>query len=422
MDIKRYLRDKHFLLGSTALVVLAALLRLETLAKKHLWYDEIYTFDFARKSESFLQAWSSALVDGWEHPPLHYALSYFMLQISESAWALRFPSAIAGIGTVLLISCIAGLLRGRVSAIVALALSTFSLYHINYSQDGRPYALMVFFLCAEFLSLLLYFRYKKAFLLLIFVFTTLGAIYSHHLALLPQASIGLVILLGMIHRFKTSESADIFLKQWFIPLFISGLLILLIYLPQLQNFLLFAQSGKLDSIHALSLNKDTLLHLIARWGAGDNYLIVTIYACCLSIGMWKIVQRKQIFELGVIFWLLAAPLTFTLLPFSKFFDIRFMMASLPAFWLLVALGLDDVYQFLYKRTKQGASFVLTILLILCILPNVMSYFSFRKMEERCSNFFYQKELLNKYDGLCRKHIILNSLNSENSFLLRKIES
>ena len=84
-----------------ALIVLAAALRLPTLGAQSLWYDEAFTA--VHVFHPSLSATLSAMVHTENSPPLWYLLEWVDVRVlGDGAFALRLPSALAGIATVLL--------------------------------------------------------------------------------------------------------------------------------------------------------------------------------------------------------------------------------------------------------------------------------------------------------------------------------
>ena len=126
-----------------ALVVLAAALRLGTLGAQSFWYDEAFTA--VHVLHPSLSATLSAMVHTENSPPLWYLLAWVDVRVlGDGAFALRLPSALAGIATVPVAWAIGRELYGRRAALIAAALTAVNPLFVWYSQEARVYSLFVF--------------------------------------------------------------------------------------------------------------------------------------------------------------------------------------------------------------------------------------------------------------------------------------
>ena len=126
-----------------ALVVLAAALRLSTLDLQSFWYDEAYV------PVHTLHASLTATLRSVEHrentPPLWYVLIWAWSRLfGTGMFALRLPSALAGIATVAVAWGVGQQLAGRRAAIATAALVATNPLFVWYSQEARAYGLFVF--------------------------------------------------------------------------------------------------------------------------------------------------------------------------------------------------------------------------------------------------------------------------------------
>ena len=142
-----------------AILILAAALRLYGLADESLWLDEGYTA--RRATDSFAQLMAEFRYE--TETPLYYIMEKVWCSVfGTSEFSLRFLSVIFGIaatfGIFLLAKEIFSINVGLLSALL-LAINPFA---IHYSQEARPYALLLFaavfsfyFLFRSFLGLVL---------------------------------------------------------------------------------------------------------------------------------------------------------------------------------------------------------------------------------------------------------------------------
>jgi mannosyltransferase len=126
-----------------ALTLLAAALRFATLDQQSLWLDESYAIeDIARPFGAMLE-WVRAKEGS---PPLYFVLAWGWAKVfSAGDVGLRSLSALAGTATVPLVYAAGAAVASRRAGVVAAALTAVSPLMVWYSQDARPYALLVAF-------------------------------------------------------------------------------------------------------------------------------------------------------------------------------------------------------------------------------------------------------------------------------------
>ena len=130
----------------TSILAFGVFLRFFMLSNQSLWIDEGTTLKLSQdlnllnNIESFL-----ALTTGDRFQPLYYWLMpYWRFLFGDSEFALRSLSALLGSATIILLSLTALRLYGITHALWVALIATFSAFGIFYSQDARPYALLIF--------------------------------------------------------------------------------------------------------------------------------------------------------------------------------------------------------------------------------------------------------------------------------------
>ena len=131
-------------LWSGLLLAAGAALRLYRLGKNSLWIDEYASLTVARLPLSEIP--SAALLGDAFEPPLYFWLLHLTIDLfGDSEFGLRLLSAAVGTLTIpvaaLLIKGIGGSTRVAVLGAAFLAVNPL---HIWYSQEARPYALLLF--------------------------------------------------------------------------------------------------------------------------------------------------------------------------------------------------------------------------------------------------------------------------------------
>lgn len=124
------------------LVVIGSILRLWRL-DTDLWFDELLSLlNFIRQP---LGEIVTRLPDQNNHI-LFSLLSHESVRLfGESAWAVRLPSVIFGVLSVVALFLLGRRLLGVREALLASALMTFSYHHIWFSQNARGYMALLFF-------------------------------------------------------------------------------------------------------------------------------------------------------------------------------------------------------------------------------------------------------------------------------------
>lgn len=125
----------------TVLVITALgfALRLYTLGSESLWYDELLQLDIAQGPLSGI------LPQLPRHTavPLDYFISHFWILLGRQDSWVRLPAVMIGTLTLPLAYGLGRRLLGRSEGLLLIALLALSPFHIRYSQEARPYALVV---------------------------------------------------------------------------------------------------------------------------------------------------------------------------------------------------------------------------------------------------------------------------------------
>ncbi len=117
-------------------------LRVLLLANKGLWMDETLSIWVANHNVASMLQWI-ANVD--QHPPLYYLLLHYWTALrGDSAYTVRFLSALFGTATIPVIYLIGKRLSGVVVGLAAAVLLAVSPFNIRFAQETRMYTLLVF--------------------------------------------------------------------------------------------------------------------------------------------------------------------------------------------------------------------------------------------------------------------------------------
>ena len=125
-----------------AATLVAAALRLFRLGHQSLWIDEVFTWMAAGAGGHFGMR---DLLENVHGALYAYALHLWMGLAGQSEWALRFPSALAGVLTVPAMAWLARRWVGRDAVAPAAWLAAGSPFLIWYAQETRGYAWLMLF-------------------------------------------------------------------------------------------------------------------------------------------------------------------------------------------------------------------------------------------------------------------------------------
>jgi hypothetical protein len=122
----------------------------------------------------------------------------------------------------------------------------------------------------------------------------------------------------------------------------AGLLAFFLSFPEILNSYGYAKTQNTESQHSLVPSVTTAVALTRRWGAGFPAGMVYVFLALLALGIAYSLVSRGPRSFFLVVWLVSAPLFFAVLPFDKFFDIRFLVPSYPVFLLLVAGGIEGL--------------------------------------------------------------------------------
>lgn len=185
-----------------ALILLAAALRLGTLGRQSLWYDEAFTPVHVLRAS--LGTTLHNVVHSENSPPLWYVLEWAITRVlGTGAVALRLLSALAGIATVPVAWAIGRELQGPNTRRAAIATAAFVASNpllVWYSQEARAYGLFVFTASLAFLCFLRALSDSSTRRMVEFAVAASLALLSHYFAVFLLLPMGVWLLWAAIPR------------------------------------------------------------------------------------------------------------------------------------------------------------------------------------------------------------------------------
>ncbi len=364
------------------LLLLALALRLYRLANQSLWYDEGVTAAISQRSLADLARWTADDIQ----PPLYYVLVAGWTRLTgTSEWALRFPSAAAGLLTLPLLLALHRrlwrLVAGPVvpSALPLLLLAGCAPLWVYYAQEARNYTLLTG-LGVLFAYLLLRVLTTPAprprrWLWLAAALTAAAALYTHYFALFLLLALGLFYLLGL----WLQRAAD--LRPRLAEAGLAAAIVLLLYAPWLP-FLL--NRYRVDASYWQGPLKmgEALRHLAINVTLGAPEMMLEP-AAVAWLPAWGLIIAAALIGLGLLharsgnrrlaslpalflllYLLLPALLILLLAWRTPKFNPRYLMLVTPAFYLLLGGGLSSVWTWRRGRGRPLAALLLGLALLL----------------------------------------------------------
>ncbi len=370
--------DKNFnrqtIFAIAVILLFGTALRFYQLGHRSFWHDEVLTM--LSSTGSFGDVVINPQVNT-NIPPFYYAIVNLLLNFGDSESLVRFPSALFGSVSILLFFCVCRNWLGSKHGLVGAALLAISPFHLWYSQEARPYALLILLgLGSVFLFQLLKEKRNNWRVRAGFILVTAATFYCHTVALGFMAFLGAFTLL--IERNKD-------LKYWLVNyaiiavLMIPAILKLLTVPPNASTFESFHPLSIAYAVWAFSVGFTlgptvSELHMPNRFDIVvsqlPSILMVMIIFCSVFLyGLWLLNKIDKSRFWAISFWFLF-PLglvvfgaIFTYHPFN----VRYAILSFPPFLICLAQGI------LGLNRKSWRVVAITAIMGLSLL-SVMNYF------------------------------------------------
>lgn len=164
---------------------LAFALRLYRLDHQSFWIDEVYQVQAASEPVSNLM---QSVVLHAEGGPLSLLLTHFALSAERPEWSARFPSVLFGTVGVLILYLVAATLFAPPIPILSALLLACAPLHVWYSQEARWYAPWVPITALSYLALIHAVRTRRAGAWLAYGFVAIVGLYTFVLGVAVVAS------------------------------------------------------------------------------------------------------------------------------------------------------------------------------------------------------------------------------------------
>ena len=181
--------------GSRALLFLVLLLGLvlrgHQLGSESLWVDEGYTVKTALRTPSEILRTIGHSINAPVYPLLmHEWIRWF----GASETALRFPSVVLSLLTILMVHRLGRLLFDEATGLLAATIVALSVFHVWYAREARSYALMVLLSAASYYFFAAWPIHRRRRDLVGYVLATTILLYTHSFAVLVVLTQNLYVL------------------------------------------------------------------------------------------------------------------------------------------------------------------------------------------------------------------------------------
>ena len=373
MKLLNYAKEHYLLI---IILVFASFLRLYQLNYQSLWADEISTMVNTNPDIPFGQ-----LIDNINKkegfPYLYFGLmKFFHFIIAYSPIVDRLFSAVLGILSVYFIYKLGKQMSNRNTGLIAALLLCVNEFSIYTSQDARPYSLILFATILSFYRLTVFIKEPTMRNTIIYGIVTGLLLNTSFFAIITLFS--QVLILIMIFFLLEKDKRALFFKR----LSISGLIALILFLPNYQKLLTLVgvDSGWIPAVADDSLTnilKEFLGHSEITLFAFTALFIVYllhIFKQESRINLPDLLKNKDILNFTILIsWLLIFILVMyvkSLMGASVILH-RYFISLLPALLLIFAIALNSAK----NRITQILSVSFLIVFILVNTNLVRKYYS-----------------------------------------------
>lgn len=324
------------------LVLLLGLILRSVALDQSLWLDEAINVLALKSNNLFSLLTQYPRFDF--HPPGYFLFLWLWTKlVGFSEISVRTPSTFFGLLTIWVTYLIGKKLVSKRFGLLASLLLAINPLHIYYSQEARPYALAAFSVCLSFYFFLRFMLDEKKALL--------GLALSSLLVLISDYLAFFVIPTQILFCSFTQPKKKIGqLLISLLPTLIVGLIWLPFFIPQLNNGLNTAKDlpGWKAVVGGAGLKPVGLTFvkfIIGRIGLANKQLYAMLFIPIGLVFTWILFQgiKKTTSKGKILVWWLLTPLVLIsvvsfFIPVFDYFRVLFL---LPAFTLLIGLGLDS---------------------------------------------------------------------------------
>jgi 4-amino-4-deoxy-L-arabinose transferase-like glycosyltransferase len=386
IPVKQFLPKNRNVAFIICILLLGVGLRLYGLNSQSFWTDEIFTYNGA--SETLAKIAFEPEVN-LSIQPFYYSIAHFFIGPYKNQEALlRGPSVILGSISILLIFLITKNLIGNKGGILSALILAISPFHIWYSQEARPYAMLI---CLALLSFWLFQKLLKDgtnfWWRVSFVISTTLIFYCHTVGIVFIGFLVVYILL-VVPRTNWNVWRPVFLS--ILVLVLPAFYRTAIVPPIVRGAQTWRPFNSLSIPYVLwafsigyTLGPSiTELHMPDRMNSVVGYMhiilpIMIVFFTVFLIGAYNLFRQDKSKFLCASLWLLF-PLSFAVggaIFSANEFNVRYTILSFPPFLIFLTNGMLNI------KFKWIRICTLGLVLLISVLSLSNHYFNHKYYKE-----------------------------------------
>jgi len=377
-------KRREFLILALCLLVGLAL-RFYTFDHKSLWVDEVHTFN---DSKDNLKGQINFYKENptYLHPPLFFVLTHLFYPFTKPERDLRVIPLIFGILSVPMIYFLSKSFSPQIALPCTFSL-TFMVYHIYFSQEGRPYSMLMFLGMVALYFFILYLRTsRRIYLFLAPLFFAL-LFYTSYTAV-PFILFSQILWFNNIKNDHQPSPTSSF--------FVFNGLLFLFCIPWLL-FVAFNYTGQpvMDPHHTEDPGSlwSILYWIFNDWVSNLPLMIASIILLVLFPFFMRN-KKKAFILLAVLFFPIGSLYLFCkFLNITHFFTSKYFIVFLPLFFISIYLALSAIeIKFERLRHFMRLKLLFAIFLIASNLLSLPLYYRSEKQDFRGLAAFLKDQL------------------------------
>lgn len=331
-----------------ALLVFSAAMRFYHLDYQSLWLDEIHTMLEANPKQSMSDVYIS-ISTGEQMPPLYFYSIYFLFKIfGYTTLVARSFSAVLGVIGIFSIYKLGSELYSKQVGLLAALLLSINPFHLFFSQEARPYIVLLIFTVSAFTALVKYLKCPNRKNAIIYGLLAGLMLLCHFFGLFVLVSQYFILFLFFILSDKTKR------LSFFINSFISGIVTLLLFIPAIK---ILIRVSEIKSFWIQPTTFDTITQIFKDFCGNSDFIlklsiIAILYYIFLQVKESKgkynyseIVSNKMVLSSIILFSCiiitLAIPILRSYLTVPMIIS-RYFIVILPAIILLVSIAINRI--------------------------------------------------------------------------------
>lgn len=330
-----------------AILLLAIFLRLYKLDFQSLWVDELYSIVpvYPLNTVEFIINYCKS-----DQPPLFFLILHFWMKLfSYTPLSGRMLVAVFGILGVIAMYFLGKEVSNRKIGLLASFLTSINYFHIYYSQELRFYSLLFLLTVLSFLFFVRSYKKRTFTYYVLYVISTIALLYTQYYGLIIFVTQGIIFIFYVI------------LNKEKISFIITGIVLAIIifgsFIPWLEILIHDAQITS----YWIQEPKPYFFFGYYRVYWGRDFLTEKVTLFIGFIYIWHLVtsfRNKTITKEGtvtailIISWILFS----YLIPYVRSVTStpilfpRYTLVTLPAIFIVIALGLDLIKRKLFRVT------------------------------------------------------------------------